>query len=137
VLVLGIGLAVLVMLLVSVVVDASRAFLARRALAGLADGTALQAAHAVDLAALYESQPAGSLPLADAAARRGAATYVASHALAAGVPSARLVAVTVDGPTVRVTLTMTDPATLAASLLGGGSAQHLTVTASASSEVMP
>lgn len=137
VLVLGLGLAVLALLLAGVVVDSSRAFLARRALAALADGAALEAAHAVDLPALYASDPGTALPLDPGAARQGAARYVASHAEAAGVPDARLVGVSVQGATVQVTLTTTEPLTLTAGLRGSTGSTTMTVTASASSEVSP
>ncbi len=136
VLVLGLGLVVLALLLAGVVVDASRAFLDRRALSALADGAALQGAHAVDLAALYASAPASSLPLSGGAARLAAA-YVLAHARDAGVLSARLVDVTVQGPTVRVTVSMIEPAALTSALMGEADPVTVTVTAAASSDVVP
>jgi uncharacterized membrane protein len=52
VLVLGLGLVLVALVAAGVVVDASRLFLAQRALASIADGAALRAAHDLNLAAL-------------------------------------------------------------------------------------
>ncbi len=60
--------AVVLVLLVAVVVDASAAFLARRALASQADGAALAAAQSVDLRAYYDGDARDVLPLADVTA---------------------------------------------------------------------
>jgi uncharacterized membrane protein len=87
--------AVLV-LLVAVVVDASAAFLARRRLAGTADGAALAAAQAVDLTAFYGGSGGDLLPLGDVEA--AVAAYVTE-------PGTEVVGVeVVDGTTVVVTL---------------------------------
>lgn len=87
--------AVLV-LLVAVVVDASAAFLARRGLAGTADGAALAAAQAVDLTAFYGGSGGDLLPLGDV--ERAVADYVTD-------PATEVVAVDVEnGTTVVVTL---------------------------------
>ena len=74
VLVLLLGFAVLALVLVGVVADLSKVFLAKRALASTADGAAIAAAQALDLEALYTGTAApGDLPIdaraADAAAR--------------------------------------------------------------------
>jgi uncharacterized membrane protein len=72
--VLLLGFAVLALVLVGVVADLSKVFLAKRALASTADGAAIAAAQALDLEALYTGTAApGDLPIdaraADAAAR--------------------------------------------------------------------
>lgn len=73
VLVLLLGFAVLALVLVGVVADLSKVFLAKRALASTADGAAIAAAQAIDLEALYTgSVDPGSLPI-DARAAEGAA----------------------------------------------------------------
>lgn len=74
VLILLLGFAVLALVLVGVVADLSKVFLAKRALASTADGAAISAAQALDLEALYTgSADPGALPIdsraADAAAR--------------------------------------------------------------------
>jgi Flp pilus assembly protein TadG len=56
--------ALVLVLLVAVVVDTSAAFLARRSLAGAADGAALAAAQSVDLRAYYAGAGGPDLPLA-------------------------------------------------------------------------
>ena len=74
--VLVVGFFVVVATLVAVVVDASAAYLQRQRLSNLADGAALAAADAVDLAALYADGVGASLPLSDAAARQQVADYL-------------------------------------------------------------
>ena len=74
VLILLLGFAVLALVLVGVVADLSKVFLAKRSLASTADGAAIAAAQAIDLEALYTgSVDLGSLPIdaraAEAAAR--------------------------------------------------------------------
>jgi len=91
VLILTVFLAVVLVGLVAVVVDASAAFLARRSLAGTADGAALAAAQEIDLPAYYRT---GDLDLAGAT--ETVATYVGD--------SATVDAVDVTGDTVTVTL---------------------------------
>jgi Flp pilus assembly protein TadG len=90
--------ALVLFLLVAVVVDASAAFLARRGLAGTADGAALAAAQSVDLTAFYEGSGDGLLPLGEVDA--AVAAYVDSYGDDAEVVAVDLV----DGTTVEVTL---------------------------------
>lgn len=73
-----IGFVSIAALLIVVGVDASKVFLARRALSSTADSAALAAAEAVDRAAVYGGQSGcgGLLPLDEAAAGRLAAGAV-------------------------------------------------------------
>ena len=92
-LLLVLGCALIVALLLTVVVDASRVFLAQRALAAAADAAALAGADAVDEAAFYDRSGGAArggvgggrelVPLDDAAARQAVDGYVT----AAGLPS--------------------------------------------------
>ncbi len=93
-LLLVLGCTLIVALLLTVVVDASRVFLAQRALSGAADAAALAGADAVDEAAFYDHSDdvadgggAGEVrelvPLDDAAARQAVDGYVT----AAGLPA--------------------------------------------------
>lgn len=115
------GATLLVALLLSVVVDATRVFLAQRALSALADGAALSAADALDEAAFYsragsgpDSGPGsgrsaalgqgGPLPLDAAAAQDAGARHLAEAGAQARFAS--FTAVTqlgADGTTVSVT----------------------------------
>ena len=100
VLVLVIGFATLLALLVGVVVNVSAAALARRAVAGAADGAAVAAAQALDVDVLYRDGLAGDrLPLSPAGARQAVAAYGAQ--VAPTQPGLRL-SVTVQGPTASV-----------------------------------
>ena len=100
VLVLVIGFAMLLALMVGVVVNVSAAALARRAVAGAADGAAVAAAQALDVDALYRDGLAGDrLPLSPAGARQAVAAYGAQ--VAATQPWLRL-SVTVQGRTASV-----------------------------------
>jgi len=100
VLVLVLGFAMLLALMVGVVVNVSAAALARRAVAGAADGAAVAAAQALDVDALYRDGLSGErLPLSPAGARQRVAAYGAQ--VAATQPGLRL-SVTVQGPTASV-----------------------------------
>lgn len=81
VLVLVIGLAVIAALLVTVVVDASKAFLFRRSLSGWADGAALTAAQSISEPAVYGAGGGDTLPLSQADAQAAVADYVARNDL--------------------------------------------------------
>ncbi len=91
-----IGFGVVLLLLVTVVVDASAAFLARRGLSSWADGAALAAAQAVSETRLYRDGLAGSevLPVGESAAAAAVADYLERQA----PPELR---VTLDGVAVR------------------------------------
>ncbi len=82
VLVLVIGLAVIAALLVTVVVDASKAFLFRRSLSAWADGAALTAAQRISEPAVYGAGGGDTLPLSQADAQAAVADYVARNDLA-------------------------------------------------------
>lgn len=92
-LLLVLGCTLIVALLLTVVVDASRVFLAQRALSAAADAAALAGADAVDEAAFYDHSGDVTrggvgggrelVPLDDAAARQAVDGYVT----AAGLPS--------------------------------------------------
>jgi hypothetical protein len=100
VLVLTLGLAGLLVVVVAVVVNVSAVVLAKRGVASAADGAAVSAAQALDVAALYEQGLGGQIPLsaADAAAR--VAAYEADAR--AGQPGLRL-SVRIEGTTAVVT----------------------------------
>jgi hypothetical protein len=83
--ILIIGFALIVTLLVTVVVNASKLFLMRRSLSALADGAAVVAANAVDESALYTGGAAGdSVPLDDTAAAAMVRDYLADYLDATG-----------------------------------------------------
>lgn len=77
---LVIGLAVVLMLVVSVVVGASQAFLQRRALAGLADGAAIAAAQQIAQQQVYTRGVGERLPVSEPAARAAVQRYLAGQA---------------------------------------------------------
>ena len=77
VLVLVLGFHAVLVLLVGVVVDVSSVVLAKRAVAGAADGAAVSAAQALDVQALYAGGLGGHVPLDLAGARSRVAAYEA------------------------------------------------------------
>lgn len=104
-----IGYAAVALILVVVGVDVSAAFLARRALASAADAAALDAAQAVDRAAVYSGSVGGcgaTLPLDPDLARSRALAVVADDAgdLRRTFRQLDPVAVNVNGGTVTVHL---------------------------------
>ena len=104
---LVIGLAVILIALVGVVVDASRLFLYRRALATAADGAVTAAVQAVDEAAIYRDPNAftgGGLPIDPSAAGSAVDLYVQDNDLSGRFDAFRVesVDVTGGGTTVRV-----------------------------------
>jgi Flp pilus assembly protein TadG len=106
---LVIGLAVILVALVAVVVDASRLFLYRRALATAADGAATSAVQAVDEAAVYRDPEAlgrGLLPLDPSTARRAVEQYVQDAELAARFDAFAIDAVSVTDSAGVVTVTV-------------------------------
>lgn len=78
---LVIGFVVIVLLVVTVTANASKAFLFRRSLASWADGAAIVAAQSVSEQAVYAGLGGDHLPLAEGAAREAVAGYVARHDL--------------------------------------------------------
>lgn len=95
--------AVIAGLLVTVVVNLSKAFLYRRSLVAAADGAAVTAANQPDLARIY----AGSgpeLPLSGRGTRTAVRRYAVDAELADRFDGFRVVDVETDGQTVTVTL---------------------------------
>ncbi len=76
VLVLMLGFAVLAVLLVAVVTDASSLYLTRRSLAGSADGAALTAVQELDRVAFYTGPSGEAIPLDPEAAAGAVQDYV-------------------------------------------------------------
>jgi uncharacterized membrane protein len=142
VLLLGLGLVALTLVLVGVVVDASRLYLTRRALAALADGAALAAAHDVDVAAVYRADRAPDvLPLSQGRAAADVAAYVRANAAPAGLGAVRVVSVQVvrvaGTDTVRVHLVAVTGAPLVGVVVGDGRGVTVDVEASARTAVQP
>ncbi len=132
VLVLTLGLAVVALLLVAVVVDVSRLFLTRRALAGAADAAALAGAQAADLPAVYSGEAAdGDVPLDPASVDAAVVAYVRSAGLADQLTGLSLVDVQTDGTTVSVTLTARAELPLYSSVTAAPEGVPITVTARA------
>ena len=79
ILLLAVVYTMICLLLVSVVVSVSAAHLERKRLLSLADAAALDAADALDVAALYEGDAAAdAVPLTDASVRASVQDYLAS-----------------------------------------------------------
>ncbi len=104
VLVLLLGFAVVTVLLVAVVTDASALYLTRRALAGAADGAALAAVQELDREAFYTGPGQSTLPLDATGAVSAARTYLAMNAIADRFSDFEIVDVDADGESVTVEL---------------------------------
>lgn len=121
--------AVIAGLLVTVVVNLSKAFLYRRSLVAAADGAALTAANQPDLARIYAG--AGPvLPLSKRGTRAAVGRYADDAELAARFDGFRVVGVETDGRTVTVTLGAVVEMPFA-NLLSAGLADGYPVTATA------
>ena len=131
VLILTIGFAVVIMLLVAVVVDASKLFLTRRALASVADGAAVSAAQDVDPSAVYASPSGEALPLSPAKVTADVQAYVRRAAAETGLTDLRVVAVGVLGPDVTVTLSARSVLPLVGLVVGPSDGVLISVTARA------
>jgi uncharacterized membrane protein len=136
VLVLGIGLVAVAAVLLGVVVDASRLFLARQSLASLADAAALHAAHDVDVASVYRHGVGAHLPLDAARVTADVHRYVAGRAARSGVAGLRVVSVRIVGTTVVVVLARTVPVPLVGSALGRPDGVTVTATAAARTDLV-
>ncbi|HEX6234996.1 MAG TPA: pilus assembly protein TadG-related protein [Jiangellaceae bacterium] len=99
-----IGFAVIVLLAVAVVANASNTFLHRRSLVSWSDGAATVAAQQVAEQAVYAGRLGETLPFAQDAARAAVLDYVARHDLAERFDKFSVVTVTVDGTTGAVTV---------------------------------
>jgi uncharacterized membrane protein len=135
VLVLTLGFAVVIMLFVGVVVDASKLFLTRRALASVADGAALAAAQDVDVGAVYRGTAGGSLPISAPRAVADVTRYVAEAAAQTGLTDLHVLAVQVDGTGVTVSLGGRAMLPLVGVVTGTDNGVDITVTARAQSAV--
>jgi hypothetical protein len=94
--------ALIVALLVTAVVNLSKAYLYRRALLSAADGAALAAANQPDLHSVYAGT-GSSLPLSRTGATTAVRRYVRQADLAERFDGFRIVDVSTDGETVAVT----------------------------------
>ena len=135
VLVLTLGFAVVIMLFVGVVVDASKLFLTRRALASVADGAALSAAQDVDMVGVYRGTAAGSLPISAPRAVADVTRYVAEAAAQTSLTDLHVLAVQVDATGVTVSLGGRAMLPLVGVVTGTGNGIDITVTARAQSAV--
>lgn len=135
VLILTIGFAVVIMLLIAVVVDASKLFLTRRALASVADGAAVSAAQDVDPAAVYASPAGEALPLSPTRVSADVQAYVRRAGAETGLTDLRVVAVDVQGPDVTVTLSARSLLPLVGLVVGPTDGVLISVTARAQAAV--
>ena len=111
VLLMILGLVVVLGVLLAVVVDTGRLYLARRSLDGVTDAAALAGAQAVDLDAVYAGTAGRDLPLDEAAVRRAIRTYLLAADVDTELEGFRLdeVTVTAGEVTVRTTSTVRLP----------------------------
>ena len=119
VLVLLLGFAVLAVLLVAVVTDASALYLTRRSLAGAADGAALAAVQQLDREALYTGPPGEEIPLDPQAVLDAVRTYVATADLEDRFDDFEVVGVQTGDGSVTVTLQATRRLPFLGHLSGG------------------
>lgn len=131
-LLLVLGYVVLAALLVTLVTDASRVFLAERALAAAADGAAVAAASGVDEPGVYAGSGAGVLPLSAEGGRARVARYVSRAELPARFPGFAVTGVATDGQTATVGLAARVPLPFTGRFLAAWSAGYpISATASA------
>lgn len=138
-LLLVLGCTLVVALLLTVVVDASRVFLAQRALSAAADAAALAGADAVDEAAFYRSGAQELVPLSGTAAREAVDGYVAAAELPSRFQDLDVATSLGDGGT---SVTVTCSARVRLPFVNVVSAGHaegypVSVTASARSPLRP
>jgi hypothetical protein len=99
-----IGFAVIVVLTVTVVANASNAFLHRRSLTSWADGAATAATQQVAEHVVYTGRLGETLPVAEDEARAAVLDYVGRYGLAERFDQFAVVTVSVDGTTGAVTV---------------------------------
>lgn len=103
-LLLVLAYAVIAGLLITVVVNVSKAYLYRRALVAAVDGAALTAANQPDLDRLYSGKGRQVLPLSETGARSAVRQYVRDADLARRFDGFQVLDVSTDGQTVTVRL---------------------------------
>jgi hypothetical protein len=130
-LLLVLAYAVIAGLLVTVVVNVSKAYLFRRALVSAADGAALAAANEPDLDQVY-AEPGENLPLSGKKARAAVRQYVEDAQLEERLTDFEVDSVTTDGVTVVVTFRGTVQLPFA-NLLTSSDGYQITATANATS----
>lgn len=101
---LVIGFTVIALLLITVVIDVSKVFLAQREIGAAVDGAAVAAAGAVDEAAVYTGGVGGAVPLDPTVARERVAAYVTAAGLAEEFDQFSVQSVDVAGAEVTVTV---------------------------------
>lgn len=77
VMVLGLGLSIVALMVVTLAVNVSSVWVARHSLDSVADGCALAAAQAVDVQAIYRDGVTSRIPLNQTLARKYVANYLA------------------------------------------------------------
>lgn len=107
--ILVVGFAMIVLLLLAVVVSASRVYLAQRDLVAAADAAAASAAQAVSESAVYGGELGSELPIDEGGAESRVIEYVAAAALPSRFDGFAVVAVLVDGTSVTVTFAARAP----------------------------
>jgi uncharacterized membrane protein len=133
--VLTIGFALVLMIFVGVVTDASKLFLTRRSLAAVADQAAAAAAQDVDVAAVYRGNEGESLPLSEREATETVQGMLPHAAAGTGLTDLRAVSVTLDGADVVVTLSGRAVLPLTSLVTGATDGVLVTVTARAEAAV--
>lgn len=131
VLVLMLGFAVVAVLLVAVVADASALFLTRRSLAGSADGAAIAAVQQLDREALYTGPPGEALPLDSDRVLDAVRMYVSAAGLDDRYEDFEVVGVRTDAETVSVTFRATRRLPFLGSFVGGADGIEIEATATA------
>ena len=105
ILVLGIGLGIIAITLVTTLVNISTVWIARNNLDSVADGAALAAVQAVDTRNVYTQGLGSSLRLNSAQARSRAVSYINKAASRGDIHRPRITAMTVGAQSVSITLT--------------------------------
>lgn len=104
VLVLGVGLSVITIALITTLVNISTVWIARNSLDSVADGAALAAVQAIDTKSVYTKGIGGNLRLNAAQARARAQAYVNRASTQGDVHRPRITSITVGVQTVSITL---------------------------------